>query len=301
LNGRIPILLLTGYLGAGKTTLLNHLLSLPAIREKNLALVINEFGALGVDGELIRPGAYARFDLNKGSLFCICIKTDFIRTLEEISEKVRPELVLIEATGVAETRDIEAFLDAPHLGERFRIQANLCLVDAGHFIQVLPMLRAARSQVEWADGIILNKVDLAREGELEKLREILRAINPLAPMIEVERGQVPGEFVEGLGHRPIQGDLAVSPPDLVFSESFQFDGVVNRETFLAAVEALGSCILRLKGRVDFGDGLVFIEKAGGRLIERANPVTGKTGTAFVIIAWKALQKEVRQRIEETFQ
>ncbi|MCE5273144.1 GTP-binding protein, partial [bacterium] len=75
---RIPIILLTGYLGAGKTTLLNHLLSRPEIRERNVALIINEFGELGVDGRLVEAGTRPVYELNKGSLFCVCIKTDFL-------------------------------------------------------------------------------------------------------------------------------------------------------------------------------------------------------------------------------
>ena len=134
----IPVILLTGYLGAGKTTLLNHLLAQPEVAEKKLVLIINEFGQLGVDGQLLQPGSYTRYEINKGSLFCICTKVDFIKALQEISRSIHPDLVLIEATGIAQTGDIEAFMSEPVVKDKFAIQANVCVVDALNFIKVVP-------------------------------------------------------------------------------------------------------------------------------------------------------------------
>ncbi|MCX7047927.1 MAG: GTP-binding protein [Candidatus Sumerlaeota bacterium] len=297
---KIPILLLTGYLGAGKTTTLNHLLSLPEIRRRRLALILNEFGALGVDGELIRPGAFDKFELNKGSIFCICVKTDFIKTLDEIAARVRPDLVLVEATGIAETRDLIAFASEACLQDRFEIQANVCLVDARHFVTVAPMLKAARGQAQWADGIVINKTDLSSPAELDTLESMLAAMNPQAPRIRVQFGAIPADFLLSLRHTPRSGDLLAEPPDPLFSESFETDHPVDRGLFEQALETLGDKVLRLKGRVDFGAGPVFIEKAGASLIEKAPP-SGKLGTAFVVIAWNIRQSELRELFERAWE
>ncbi len=293
---KIPILLLTGYLGAGKTTLLNHLLTLPRVRDRNLALIINEFGSLGIDGELLRPGEYRRFDLNKGSLFCICVKTDFLAALKTISEETDADLLIIEATGIAETRDIEAFAEAPELADRFEIQANICVVDAEHCIKILPMMQAARSQVQWADGLIINKVDRSNREDLAQLSRILQEMNPEAKLIQADHGRVPPDFIFSLEHHRRSGKLCVAPPDPVFSISIQTGMTFRREAFMELLEGHGDKILRLKGHIDFGDGPVFIEKAGDVIAEKPCSDPKRQGSAFVIIAWKIRQAELEDQI-----
>ena len=297
----IPILLITGFLGAGKTTLLNQVLQLPGIREREIALIINEFGATGVDGALVESGERPKFELNKGSLFCICVKTDFIKTLDEIATRVRPELLIVEATGIAETRDLMAFVDEPHLQDNFRIRANLCLVDAANFTKVAPNLKAARGQVRWADGIVLNKTDLAATGELEKLRAVLAEMNPDAPVFETTYGAIDDEFIEGLRHREHPGELLQEPPDPLFSVSFETDRPVDRARFEAVIGELQESLLRLKGWVGFrGDSeMRFVELVGDELTIR--PAPGERGaTRFTVIAWKIREAELRERFEATW-
>jgi G3E family GTPase len=294
----IPLLLITGYLGAGKTTLLNHLLSLPGIREKEAALIVNEFGAIGIDGAIVQDqGARAKYEINKGSLFCICVKTDFLKTLEDIAGRVKPDLVIVEATGVAETSDLEGFIAEQHLREAFHIQANVCLVDAVNFIKVLPMLKAARRQVEWADGVVINKADRAGEKELEQLKEVIHQLNSAAPVTMAEWGRITDDFLNSLQHERRRGEMAKEPPPAVFSESFQFERPVSRERFQSAIEQLGDRLLRLKGRVQFEqEGLRFVEVVAGEYLEREAEASG-SGTAFVVIAWKMRQDELRGEFE----
>lgn len=295
---RIPVILITGYLGAGKTTLLNQILNMPAIRKKKLALIVNEFGSLGVDGNLVKPGDYAKFEINKGSLFCICVKTDFIRTLEEIADKIQPELVLVEATGVSETRDLFGFVEERHLKNRFEIKSNICIVDAVNFTKVAPMLRAASSQVEWADGIVINKIDLAGKRELGKLEEVLKSMNPGAPMVSVSYGAIPEGFMERIEHGPRTAPPLLSPPQAIFSASFESNRPVNRERFYEAIRSLEKHILRMKGQIDFGEGAVFVEMVGEEIMEKPIPSLKKKGTGFVIIAWKMRQNELEREFNE---
>jgi G3E family GTPase len=288
--GQIPVVLLTGFLGAGKTTLLNHLLSLPEFRERQLALVINEFGPIGVDGDLVGPGDYAKYEINKGSLFCICVKTDFLSTLEAIAV-TSADMLLVEATGVAETRDLLGFVEEPHLRDRFRIAADICVVDALNFTKVAPNLRAAVSQVCWADGIVLNKCDLVGASDLEKLTEVLASMNPTAPVISVSFGRVPAGFVGSLTHRPCPELPAQVPPQAIFSASFETQEPVRRAVLVDLLCSLRRNILRLKGQVDFGDGPVFVEVVNEVLQEKP-AVAGRPGTRFVVVAWNMRQAEL---------
>jgi G3E family GTPase len=283
MNGPIPVLLLTGYLGAGKTTLLNHLLGLPGIREKRLALIINEFGTLGIDGALVASGAHPKYELNRGSVFCICIKTDFIRTLETIARDVKPDLVIIEATGVADPCDLGQILETPPLARAFALWANVCLVDAVSFTQVAAFLRAAARQVIWADGLIVNKSDLVPEGDLPVLQGILRELNPRAPQTITCHGRMEAGFLDGLEHTVRWAPAPEKPPAELTSVSLQYDVPVDRSAFLGAVASLDGHLLRMKGTVCFKEGARFVEVINGRVSEKAPP--GLSRTAFVLIGW----------------
>ncbi|HDP99875.1 MAG TPA: GTP-binding protein [bacterium] len=292
----IPVVLITGYLGAGKTTLLNHLLTQPEIAQKKIALIINEFGTLGVDGSLIRPGKYTRFELNKGSLFCICIKTDFIKTLQTIADDVQPELVLVEATGVAETRDLETFLAAAPLCDRFYIQSNICLVDSENFIKVLPFLNAVRSQVMGADGLVINKIDRVDENTLADVEAVLRRMNPRVPLIKVSHGKILYDFIHDLKHQRIHEAAATAPPPAVFSVSFQNDAQVKRQDFLTLLNQFDEKVLRLKGIVRFEDGDKFVEVIHGKYFEK-DVQQDSYNPGFTVIAWQVERDQFKDQFE----
>lgn len=281
----IPVLLLTGYLGAGKTTLLNHLLQLPGIRARKIALIINEFGPLGIDGKLVAPGDYVRFELNKGSVFCICIKTDFIRTLETIAREVVPDLVIIEATGVADPCDLSQIIDSPNLRKVFRIGANVCLVDACGFTAVAAFLRTASRQVMWADGLVINKSDMVPPSDLDTLGSILEALNPGTPRTVASYGRIPEAFLEGLSHQIRLAPVPETPLDGLVSVSLQTHGVVNEAAFFAAISALGGALLRLKGTICFEARTRFVEVINGRVSEK-DPPAALPRTAFTAIGWQ---------------
>lgn len=289
---RTPILLLTGYLGAGKTTLLNHLLLSPLVQHRVPALVINEFGRLGVDGYLVPPEAQ-RYEINQGSLFCTCTKSQFVQALTGIAAGGRHRLVLVEATGIAETRNLEGQLAVPQLTEAFRILGTLCVVDAANFVKVAAFLQTVPQQVRQADGIVINKTDCASASELERLADVLRGLNPRAPQIRVTQGQVPEAFWTGLRHAPAPEPFAQQPPADIVAVSIESDRAVDRSGFTAVVQQLGPQLLRLKGNLRFQDDTQrFVEVVCGQITERdATPSLGR-GTAFTAIGWRLSKIEL---------
>ncbi|NLW85997.1 MAG: GTP-binding protein [Planctomycetes bacterium] len=282
--GSIPAWLLTGYLGAGKTTLLNRLLEIPSFKHKRLALLINEFGDIGVDGALVRTGEWSKFELNKGSLFCACIKADTVKTLRQIAFEVKPDAVIIEATGLSESSDLEALFESAALEGRLRTQANVCLVDASTFTRIAAFLPAATRQVQQADGILINKCDLVDQAELARLEAIISRINP-APIYQTSHCDVPSAWFEGLWHSCRCCGMSQSPPAGAVSVSIERVAPVDRAKFTSGVRTLGDKLLRLKGNIDFGDGSVMVELAGGRLTERPAASLSRAPTAFVAIGW----------------
>jgi G3E family GTPase len=293
----IPVYMITGYLGSGKTTTLNRLLKTSEMVDKKLALIINEFGNIGIDGKLLDPGDYTKYEINKGSIFCICTKTDFIKALDSIENDVRPDALIIEATGIAETRDIESIINEPHLKGRFQIKANICIVYALNLKKTAPFLKAVTSQVIWADGIIINKIDLILESDAQKLKSVIKSLNPDAEIISTQNGDIPPGFIEDLKHTIRQDDVIELPPENIIASSFRTDQAVSRNAFLKTIEEFSDKILRLKGNIDFGRGPRYVEVVFGRLTE--NDPCDELGcqTSFVVIAWQ-LEKELLNQVFE---
>jgi G3E family GTPase len=296
----IPVTLITGYLGAGKTTLFNHLLSLPRWTGRRLALVINEFSTLGVDGQLVRSGTHAKFEINRGSVFCACTHTEFLTTLQKIAALPRCDGVILEATGISETSDLEGYFDVVGLRGKFSIAANICLVDAVTFFQVAGILQAVRSQVESADLLVINKSDLVPGDELDNLQSVLATLNPFVPQIVTSYGQVASDCLEKLRHRQRNSLRLKEPPACIVSVSIQSAQILDRARFEEVVRDLGSTLLRLKGNVNFGQGPRFVEFAANRLVEKAPCAGLPQETAFSAMAWKISGEELRRAFKQAF-
>ncbi len=297
---QIDVYILTGFVGAGKTTALNSLLQDKTLASGNPALIINEFGTIGVDGALVQQRDLTRYEINKGSIFCICTKTDFLKALSEIASAGIHKTLLIEATGIAETVDIESFLDAPDLKEIFRVKANLCLVDAANFIRVAAFLKPAKTQVQYADALIINKCDLVSDTERKTLNQILNRLNPDALTVETTYGKVDGDFINNVHHRTHSNRTIEQPPDDIIAVSISGDKPFDRQRFYETLETLKKNLLRLKGNIDFGEGSQFIELAGEKVTEtRPSEELSKqnaAGTAFTAIAWNIDKETLKNQL-----
>lgn len=293
----VDVYILTGFVGAGKTTTLNRLLCCDPLVSTNPALIINEFGKIGVDGALVQRQDLKRYDINKGSIFCICTKTDFLKALSEIAEGGRHQSLLIEATGIAETVDIESFLDVPSLKERFGIRANLCLVDAANFTRVAAFLKPAKTQVQYADALIINKCDLVNDSELKRLLQILENLNPDVPRIQTKYGQIELDFLNDVQHNTHDNKVIEQPPKDIIAVSISTDRPFDRDSFYKMLRTLKENLLRLKGNINFGDGCRFIELAGDITTETdtADELEKQNvnSTAFTAIAWKIDKETLR--------
>ena len=127
------VYLITGFLGSGKTTLLNRIIKrFP--KDKKLTLLVNEFGEVGVDGTLVEGDDIDMMEISKGSIFCVCVKTDFIKGLYELNSTVKPDVLLIESTGVANPSDLKRDLKLPIFNDRFDFAEQFCVIDAEHFM-----------------------------------------------------------------------------------------------------------------------------------------------------------------------
>ncbi|WP_221091001.1 CobW family GTP-binding protein [Deinococcus aquaedulcis] len=184
---RIPVVVIGGFLGAGKTTLVNHLIrSLP----HRLGVIVNEFGAAGVDGSLIERLQDDVTELTAGCLCCTG-RDDLLRALVTIAMRdQKPDAVVVELSGVADPTPVLTTLLERSVRAAFRVTTLVAVVDARHVLQTLREHPEAARQLAYANVVVLNKTDLADPGRLAHAEEVLRGVNPLAAVKKVEQGQV---------------------------------------------------------------------------------------------------------------
>jgi G3E family GTPase len=173
----VDVYLISGFLGAGKTTFLNRLIKVVP-EEVRFLILMNEFGEMGLDGSLVEAEDLDMIEISKGSIFCACVKTDFVKALHEIAHSVKPDVMLIETTGVANPRDLDRDLKLPIFGGAFNLRDKFCLIDAANFLDTYESFLAIEKQLAASDVFIINKLDLVEPETVERIKEIVRDFNP---------------------------------------------------------------------------------------------------------------------------
>jgi len=182
--------LLFGFLGSGKTTLARHLLSNlePGVKT---AVIVNEFGEVGVDGEILKGANVDVVELNSGCL-CCTLRGSLMMAVEELREKSAVERVIVEATGVAQPAELLETLADKSMKGGLEIGPLVTVVDVAKFPKLVSMLGDFyQDQIENADVIVANKIDLATPEQLEAVARELRELNPEADLVFAEQGHVP--------------------------------------------------------------------------------------------------------------
>ena len=208
-----PVTVLTGYLGAGKTTLLNRILSEP--HGKKYAVIVNEFGEIGIDNDLIVGSDEEVFEMNNGCV-CCTVRGDLIRVVSGLMKRQGSgkgfDAIVIETTGLADPAPVaQTFFMDDDVRAKTKLDSVTTVVDARHVLLRLEDSREAREQIAFADQIVLNKTDLVDEAGLRKVEAVLRRLNPLAPIHRATRSNVPLETVLGRGGFDLDRILELEP------------------------------------------------------------------------------------------
>jgi len=210
MTDKTPVTVLTGYLGAGKTTLLNRILS--EDHGKRYAVIVNEFGEVGIDNELIVGADEEVFEMNNGCV-CCTVRGDLIRVLSGLMKrKGKFDAIIVETTGLADPGPVaQTFFVDDDVRAKAQLDSVTTVVDAKHLPLRLADSHEAVEQIAFADQIILNKTDLVSEAELVAVEAQIRRINPLAPIHRAQRSNVPLEAVLGRGGFDLERITGLDP------------------------------------------------------------------------------------------
>src|SRR5215467_3820530 len=211
---KIPVTVLTGYLGAGKTTLLNRILSEP--HGKKYAVIVNEFGEIGIDNDLVVGADEEIFEMNNGCI-CCTVRGDLIRILDGlVRQKGKFDGIIVETTGLADPAPVaQTFFMDENVGRKTKIDAVVTVADAKWLNERLKDAPEAKNQIAFADVILINKTDLVSPDELGEVEARIRGINPYAKLHKTQR-------------------CAVALPEVLGRNAFDLDRILDIEpAFLA--------------------------------------------------------------------
>jgi G3E family GTPase len=264
---QIPVTLLTGYLGAGKTTLLNRILS--EKHGKRYAVVVNEFGEVGIDSDLVIDADEEVVQMNNGCV-CCSVRGDLIRILGGLMKRAeRFDGILLETTGLADPAPVaQTFFVDDDIRRRIKLDAVVTVVDAHHFLEQVDSAPEAREQIAFADIGLVNKCDLASADQLAKVEARIRSINPFAKLYNVERCHVDITDILDRGAFDLDRILETEPGFLEHVHSHGHDdqitslSLVSRQPLAPArfldwiqdvTQRFGPDLLRMKGVVAMQD------------------------------------------------
>ena len=262
-----PIVLVTGFLGSGKTTLLKNLLTYLHDQKKRVAIIQNEFAQTSIDGDILQEvqSDFVLKELNTGSIFCTCLFSQFKNVLIELSENKGIDMVIIEATGIADPIAVAQLLEDQKIAMHYYLSRIITVVDAPRFGQVLSKITGVKHQLQVADNILINKIDLVDQAFSEAVEKQITEINPVARIDKAQHAAFDMEriFNDSLPSaaqtNPIAGGALTKCGEGNFlSKCFKENRPISKENLEAFLASLDENILRLKGYVTLEDGNCYI-------------------------------------------
>lgn len=247
---------LTGFLGAGKTSVLLHLLD--NLQDKKIGVIQNEFGKLGIDGELINRNGIEMTEISRGSIFCSCLKLSFVQALAEMGQ-MDLEYVFVESSGLADPSNIEEILGAvtAMAGEVYDFKGVICLIDGVNFLEQLSDVETVDRQLAHCHMAVINKTDLIDAVQMEKVMAAIRQVNPICHVISCQNGLIDLSFL-GMDLKALQWAECEDSHNTVDNKpktiSMESEAVLSRDVLTTFLQAVLPECYRIKGFFHLEDG-----------------------------------------------
>lgn len=264
---QIPVTVLTGYLGSGKTTLLNRILT--ETHGKRFAVIVNEFGEVGIDNDLIVDADEEVFEMNNGCI-CCTVRGDLIRIIAGLMRRSRAfDGIVVETTGLADPAPVaQTFFVDDEVRRKTKLDAIVTVTDAKHLLEQIDRAPEAQEQLAFADVVLLNKVDLVDESGLATVERRIRKINPYATIHRTERCSLDLTQILGRDAFSLDRILEVEPGFLTEEHAHEHDNEIASLSLVAdepmdparfvswiqdTTQRYGTDILRMKGIIAMAD------------------------------------------------
>ena len=192
---KIPVTIVTGALGAGKTTFVNHVLT--SEHGLKIGVIVNEYGEVGIDGDLILASKDKLIELPNGCI-CCTVRGDLIEASLNLLNTKKIDYLMIETSGLAEVVPAAMTFNAPELVEKAELDSIICVLDAENYADNMIRNKTALEQLENADIVLLNKVDLVEKKKVEEIKKDIKKIIPQAQIIDTFKGQAPLKLLLGV-------------------------------------------------------------------------------------------------------
>lgn len=284
---KIPLVIVTGYLGSGKTTLLKGILQ---NTNKKIAIIMNEFGDIGIDGKILKGKSADMIELSGGCV-CCSLTGELENAIKEITGKYKPDYIIVETTGVAEPGAMLTNLEnVPGV----ELNSVVCVVDAYALAKYPSIGHTGLAQIESADILLINKTDLVKASEIENAEKTLRGINPGANMIRTVRSGVDLEALLNL-HTEKDIKSAERTHDAMEFVAFVSKKQISKKAFESFANSLPQNIYRAKGLVNLdGVGHLFNYVAGRWSLEKFE--AEKTEIIFIGKELGKIKKEFGEKL-----
>ena len=253
---KTKLYLLTGFLGAGKTTFLTNVLN--DLSGSKVAVIMNEFGKVGIDGTIIQKDGMELVEINRGSIFCSCLQLNFVSALTEIADK-KMEYVFVESSGLADPSNIGEFLEAVETvkGKVYDYSGAICLVDGVNFLEQVEDIETVERQLKFCHLVIISKVDLIDDDQLREIKSKIREINDKADIVQSINGKIDYNFLERnlIENQWVESEETTNTPEnKPKTLTLTYDGEVTKEQLSRFLDIIKKDSYRIKGFFKLEDG-----------------------------------------------
>ena len=276
--------LITGFLGAGKTTFLTEIAN--SFANEKIAIIVNEYGAIGVDGSVLKSHGIESFEITNGSIFCVCRKDLFMDALN-MADKLDISTIIVETSGLSDPLTSDDILT--QMKEIYNIEYNfkgiINLIDAKNFHRVITTAICVENQVKSADLFVINKCDLVKD--LSEIRKQLILLNSDAEIVETSFGKIDFKLVKNLSHT--KKHLSNIRKDITLQKKvYEYEGSVSKAKLTEWLEGFKDKAYRIKGFVRLEEGNYNLEIVMGDITYNEVEYEGLKSFVVVLYSSKSL-------------